>query len=106
MYINLFTFTLHQLGNWLINYLDDFVGVAPPPPPTLANSHFTYLVNILEYVYLPINTNKVENPSNQITCLGIRIDASTGILKVPEQKMLEMVSLCKKWATYIHSMKN
>ena len=49
---------------------------------------------------------KVEQPSNQITCLGIQIDAHTGILKIPEVKMQEVVALCKKWAVQTHATKN
>ena len=103
MCTDLITFTLRKQGNWLINYLDDYVGVAPP---TLANSHFQALLNILKYVGLPINMKKVEQPSNQITCLGIQIDSYTGILKIPDAKMKDVVALCKKWAVQTHATRN
>ena len=38
------TLTLRSQKLWLINYLDDYVGVAPPG---LANSHFLSLMNLL-----------------------------------------------------------
>ena len=103
MCTDLVTFTLRKRGSWLINYLDDYIGVAPP---ALANSHFQALLNILQYVGLPINMKKVEEPNNKITCLGIQIDALTGILKIPEVKMQEVVKLCQKWATQTHATKN
>ena len=103
MCTDLVTFTLRKRGSWLINYLDDYVGVAPP---ALANSHFQALLNILQYVGLPINMKKVEEPNNQITCLGIQINALTGVLKIPEVKMQEIVELCQKWVTQTHATKN
>ena len=68
-------------GSWLINYLDDYVWVTPS---TLANSDFHSLLNILDYVRLPIHMKKIKNPSHQITCLGIQINACTGVLKIPD----------------------
>ena len=98
MCTDLVMFTLCKHDSWLINYLDDYVGVA--------NSHFQALLNILQYVGLPINMKKVEQPSNQITCLGIQIDASTGILTILDVEMQEVVTLCKKWASQTHATKN
>ena len=49
---------------------------------------------------------KVAQPSNQITCLGIQIDSYTGILKIPDVKLKEVVALCKKWAVQTHATRN
>ena len=103
MCTDLVTFTLWKRGSWLINYLDDYVGVAPP---SIASSYFQALSNILQYIGLPINMKKVEQPSDQITCLGIQINAHTGILKIPDDKMQEVVTLCRKWAIQTHATKN
>ena len=61
----------------------------------MAISHFQALLNILQYLGLPINMKKVKQPSNQITCLGIQI-----------VKMQEVVALCKKWASQTRATKN
>ena len=61
---------------WLINYLYDYIGVAL----NLAGSHFLALKNLLQCVGLPLNSKKVDDPSHMITCLGIEINAQTGIL--------------------------
>ena len=103
MCTDLVMFTLRKRGSWLINYLDDYVGVAPP---AIANSHFQALLNTLQFVGLPINMKKVEQPSDQITCLGIQINARTGVLKIPDDKMQEVVTLCRKWAVQTHATKN
>ena len=50
------TLTLHKRNVCLMNYLDDYLAVASNGQ---ANSHFLSLVNILQYVGLPINQKKI-----------------------------------------------
>ena len=66
---------------WLMNYLDDYIGIAQPHQ---AEGNFQSLLNILDQVGLPVNNNKVEPPSSVVTCLGIQINAKEGILLVPD----------------------
>ena len=82
MCTNAITLTSHKCKVWLMNYLDDYIGVASG---SQAESHFLTLSNILQYVGLPIN-QKIEIPSGSINCLGISINAETGVLKLPEEK--------------------
>ena len=56
--------TLHYTN---VNYLDDYIGVAKN---SQAESHFLSLVNMLEYVGLPINQKKLKSPSSVVNCLG------------------------------------
>ena len=77
------THTLHKRHIWTMNYLDDFIGASLPAH---ANSHFLSLKNILEELELPINKAKSEPPSESITCLGIQVNARTGILAIPSEK--------------------
>ena len=97
------TLTLRSQKLWLINYLDDYVGVAPP---ALANSHFLSLMNLLRFVGLPVNHTKVEEPAKVITCLGIEINAETGTLKIPDQKINEILKLCRFWSRQKVASKN
>ena len=93
----------HQLrlrNVWVINYLDDYIGVSSPQN---ASNDFHTLQNLLQKVGLPINQKKVEEPGEQITCLGIEVNARTGILKIPENKMLEVKSICLKWVDRTHA---
>ena len=66
------THTLRRQKIWLMNYLDDYIGISQPHQ---ANTHFHSLLNLLDQVGLPVNRNKVEAPNSVITCLGIQIDA-------------------------------
>ena len=88
------TLTLRKHNVWLINYLDDYIGVAPPQ---LVNDHFLALKNLLHYVGLPLNSKKIEESSHIITCLGIEINTRTGTLKIPSDKLDEIKKLCNVW---------
>ena len=81
-------------------YLDDYIGVTSPPN---ASNAFQTLTNLLQVVGLPINQKKVEKLGEQVTCLGIEINARTGILKIPENKMLEVKEMCSKWINRTHT---
>ena len=90
------TLTLRKRNVWLINYLDDYIGVAPPQ---VANNHFLALKHLLQYVGLPLNSKKVEEPSHTVMCLGIEINASAGTLKITCEKLDEIKRLCNFWLT-------
>ena len=83
-------------GIWTCSYLDDICGVAPP---RTANSTFLSLVNLIESLGLPINQEKVSKPVQQLTCLGIDINAHTGVLSIPPEKISQIKTLCLQWAT-------
>ena len=88
------THTLRRQKIWLMNYLDDYIGISNPGQ---AEGHFNSLLNLLDQVGLPVNINKVEAPSSVITCLGIQIDAKNGILSVPDKKLQEIKHLTSHW---------
>ena len=86
---------LERRNVWVMNYLDDYVGVTKRAD---ANANFESLCNSLNYVGLLINGNKLETPSSVITCLGIQIDVETGILSIPNKKLEKIRKLCEQWA--------
>ena len=96
MCTDVITFKLRQQGAWVMNYLDDYVGVANKEK---ADSQFQSLLNILQQVGLPVNEKKLEPPSSVITCLGIEIDAKNGKITIPNNKLQEIQQICKIWST-------
>ena len=60
---------------------------------------FLSLVNLIESLGLPINQEKVSKPIQQLTCLGIDINAHTGVLSIPPQKISQIKTFCLQWAT-------
>ena len=96
MCTDVITHHLHLRSVWVINYLDDYIGVASPKN---ASGAFQTLMNLLQRVGLLINQKKIEEPGEQVTCLGIEINARTGVLKIPQNKMAEVKEMCYKWST-------
>ena len=103
MCTDVITHHLHLRNVWVINYLDDYIGVTSP---SNASNAFQTLTNILQAVGLPINQKKIEKPGEQVTCLGIEINARTNILKIPENKMLEVKEMCSKWMNRTHASRH
>ena len=97
------TLTLRKRNVWLMNYLDDYLGVAKNYQ---AESHYLSLVNMLQYVGLPINQRKLEPPSSTINCLGIIINADTGTLTIPDEKIYQIKKLCAQWVSKSVATKN
>ena len=77
MTTDVITHALRSQKILVINYLDDYLGVAYPE---VANSHILSVKNILAELGLPINSKKLEPPSYSVTCLGIQINAKGGII--------------------------
>ena len=57
MCTDIITQILRQQGAWVMNYLDDYIGVANE---FKAESQFQSLLNILQQVDLPVNPTKIE----------------------------------------------
>ena len=90
------THLLASAGIWTCAYLDDIVGVARPQN---AYSAFLSLKNLITSLGLPINEEKVSTPVSKLTCLGIQIDARTGIMSIPQEKLQQIRGLCTLWST-------
>ena len=67
MCTDIITHHLRLRDIWVINYLDDYIGVASPKN---ASNAFQTLMNLLEAVGLPINDKKVQKPGQQVTCFA------------------------------------
>ena len=77
------TFLMWTQRHWVLNYLDDIIGVSKASD---SSNTFRTLHNLLDSLGLPINFKKVEYPSSEITCLGINKNSKTGILSIPQEK--------------------
>ena len=88
---------------WIINYLDDYVGVASPE---VANSQFLSVKDILAELSLPINSIKLEPPSYSVTCIGIKINAKDSIISVSDEKLRNLKDLCNYWSSKMIATRN
>ena len=88
------TYLMGTQGYWACTYLDDTVCVSSP---SKANSAYLSLQNLILSLGLPINKQKLEPPSSEINCLGIMVNASTGELTIPVDKLKRVRELCWVW---------
>ena len=94
------THLMASQDHWMCAYLDDIMGVATPAK---AQHAFTSLNNLISTLGLPINQEKVVAPTHEMTCLGINIDARTGALTIPQEKVQQIKLLCNQWASKAHA---
>ena len=74
----------------LIHYLDDFLLAGPPGQPTCSESMETML-RVCERLGIPVALDKLEGPATTITFLGITIDTTLQQLRLPSDKLQEMI---------------
>ena len=87
-----FMWTQHH---WVVNYLDDIIGVPQASDTTEA---FLMLHSLLDSLGLPINFKKVKGPASEITSLGINISTHTGLLSIPQEKTSKIRKLIQIWS--------
>jgi len=69
----------YQRGQSVFNYLEDFIGVAPPPTTVSAFNDFRDLLSSLGLVE---STDKASPPSTRMVCLGVELDTNALTLSV------------------------
>ena len=90
-------YIMHTKGvQHLFNYIDDFIGV---DDPTVAQSHFQMLLQVMAELGIPISEEKLFSPSTEVPCLGILINTAKGSLRIPDDKLAEVNQKCTKWAS-------
>jgi hypothetical protein len=84
-------YILATKGLFVLNYIDDIVGIAPS---NIADKHFNTTIGILNQLGLHINHSKTLPPTSVATCLGIVFNIQVGVLQIPWTKLQEIISLC------------
>jgi hypothetical protein len=85
-------YILATKGIFVLNYIDDLIGIAPD---SVADSHFQITINLLNSLGFVLSNSKTVAPTYVATCLGIVFHISNGVLKIPKSKLEETISLCK-----------
>jgi hypothetical protein len=88
------TYILNKQGVVIAKYIDDFIGICPAD---IANEHFKETVDLLHELNLQISGEKTVAPRSRVTCLGIEIDCNKGCLFIPENKLSDILQICKKY---------
>ena len=93
---------MHKKGFFITNYIDDLIGCDEPQVAIVA---FQFLKKLIVDLGLVISESKLFQPQKCIPCLGINVDIETGIISIPDDKLNEIISLCKAWSSKIKSHK-
>ena len=85
---------MRRLGYDVINYVDDFVGVATP---SVARRSYDALIELLEKLGLEVSSKKLVPPSTKATCLGIEIDSESCTVAIPPDKLRQISDMVEEW---------
>ena len=81
-------------GYTVLAYLDDFLIIEPTQ--LRCRAAFDMLVTLLESLGFTINWTKVVYPAQRLTFLGVEIDTVKCELRLPDDRVAELLSLCKE----------
>ena len=99
---NQFASALHWLlsNNYgiqhLIHYLDDFL-IIEQSLTTCLHSKNTML-NVCDKLHIPLSWEKLEGPATTISFLGIEIDTAAWVLRLPPEKVQDILSELTLWS--------
>jgi hypothetical protein len=91
---DLIRFILAKLGIFVLNYIDDIIGVVPDD---VANVQFQVTLKVLHLLGFIISKYKTIPPGKIVTCLGIVINLELGCLSIPSIKLNKVVNLSSKY---------
>ncbi len=78
-------------------YIDDFFGAAPPSK-YIASKGFHRLRSLMEELGLKEATEKATPPTTQMTWIGVEFDTNKMVMRVPEFRIEETLTLVRSWA--------
>ena len=84
----------NEFGYLCINYIDDFGGACSPDQ---VHHAFQTLISLLSEVGLVDSPEKGSLPATRMVFLGLLYDTVKMTVRVPEDKLLEIVSLVELW---------
>ena len=88
---------IHSKGHELsLHYLDDFLLLGPPGSPACAAALHTTR-QLCEDLGIPIAEEKTEGPTTTLTFLGITIDSHAQQLRLPQEKLQELLQRINHW---------
>ena len=84
-------------GHSVVNYLDDFAGIAHSD---IALAAYNFLGDLLRALHLEESEHKAEPPSTNMTILGVRFDTVSMTMSVTAERLLELTALLSEWASF------
>ena len=87
-------YVMRQKGVRIINYVNDFVGVATPD---VARRSFDALRAVLDEFGLDISPSKLVYPDTSAVCLGVNINTADATIAIPDDKLRQIVDVVNDW---------
>ena len=87
---------MRRRGFTVVNYVDDFVGIATP---SVAQASYQFLTDLLSKLGLDISVKKLVPPSHRAICLGVEIDTHERTVSIPAEKLEHICELVQQWST-------
>ncbi len=81
---------------WLRHYLDDFVAVGRKGTVDCERAMLIFK-EVCGRLGMPLEESKEEGPSEVLTFLGLEIDSIKMEVRLPQEKLMEMRALLKRW---------
>jgi hypothetical protein len=81
----------------VVNYIDDFIAIVPAAE---AFSAFQFTKSLLLNIGLVISDSKTIKPTYQCNCLGIMIDTLEYTLAIPEDKLRNIIGICRQFQCF------
>ena len=80
----------------IFHYLDDYI-VLGPPDSSRCERDLNVLREVCGELEVPLASHKCEGPTTRLTFLGIEIDTTRGLLRLPAEKLGRLRSLLQEW---------
>ena len=87
---------MRQHGFTIVNYVDDFIGVATP---SVVHCSYVFLQDLLKRLGLDVSVKKLVPPCTRVVCLGVEVDTRQCTVSIPEEKMRRIVDMVDAWTT-------
>ena len=84
-------YIMAKLGCKIFAYIDDFVGVCTR---SKGQQYFEALYDLITDLGLPVNPDKVDPPTTELTCLGISINIGNSTLAIDQKKLDTIYQEC------------
>ena len=81
-----------------LHYLDDFLLLGPPDSASCGQALSTTLA-LCEELGFPVAPEKTEGPTTVLTFLGIELDTSCQVLRLPDEKRERLLATILQWSS-------
>ena len=80
----------------LCHYLDDFLTMGGKDSLECENN-LQVILEVCEWLGVPLKSTKIEGPSASLTFLGIQLDTDTMEVRLPQDKLEQLMTLLAEW---------